>query len=531
MLDLSSAEAVAAVLGAVGAGLANEAGKAAWESAGGLVRRIVGHEVRAPRDRDELSGVAQLVHDAVRQDPGLATAWTAFARSAPRPGDADLRPVLRASTRFFTDRESERKALSREASRRADGRPRVAVLHGPQGIGTSALALHWGCAELRRFPDGQLYADLRGAGPAAGADPSAVLGSLLGQLGVPAAEVPPTREDREALLRACTTDRRLLIVLDHARSAAQILPVLTSAPGVFVIVTARHPLPGLDAVGIPLRALSDKDARRLLAEVTKAGNVTLDRAALPAVLERCAGSPFALRAAAARLTARHWQQDGQPSGDAARTAVADGIRALRPDAARALRLLAQRDWPAIDAPMAGAVLGIDGDGRRTRPGRAGRRPPRGERDQRHVLGQTPGPGVRGDAGTQRGGPRSGRGGRPRGGAVVCLLRRTGEQGGPTARMAAGRTAAACTGRGTVYRCRRGADRAARQLGTLLQAIAAAEELGDADAVFRLNQALWPLQLKMGCHDELLPALDAGVRVTRSWDPTPGRPRVCRPCSA
>ncbi|MFE9407837.1 tetratricopeptide repeat protein [Streptomyces sp. NPDC006704] len=518
MLDLSSAEAVAAVLGAVGAGLANEAGKAAWESAGGLVRRIVGHEVRAPRDRDELTGVAQLVHDAVRQDPGLARAWTAFARSAPRPGDADLRPVLRASTRFFTDRESERKALSREASRRPDGRPRVAVLHGPQGIGTSALALHWGCAELRRFPDGQLYADLRGAGPAAGVDPSAVLGSLLGQLGVPAAEVPPTREDREALLRACTTDRRLLIVLDHARSAAQILPVLTSAPGVFVIVTARHPLPGLDAVGIPLRALSDKDARRLLAEITKAGNVTLDRATLPAVLERCAGSPFALRAAAARLTARHWQQDGQPSGEPARTAVADGIRALRPDAARALRLLAQRDWPAIDASLTAAVLGIE----ETAAG--------GILDElaagRLVESATNGtywirPLVREYAATQ--------GLSEEGPAAVeeavrsavrwCVsfaepaskaaLRQGWRLGEPQQPAPAG---ARYSDPGEALTALRDT------LGTLLQAIATAEELGDADAVFRLNQALWPLQLKMGCHDQLLPALDAGVRVTRAQAP-------------
>ncbi|MFG2717754.1 tetratricopeptide repeat protein [Streptomyces sp. NPDC048416] len=518
MLDVTSTAAVAAVLGAVGSGLANEAGKAAWESAGGLVRRIVGHEVRAPRGRDELDGVAQQVHDAVRQDPALARAWTAFARSAPRPGQAGQRPALRASTRFFTDRERERKSLSREASRPADGRPRVAVLHGPQGIGTSALALHWGCAELRRFPDGQAYADLRGAGPAAGADPATVLRLLLRQLGVASGDVPPGRDDREALLRATVADRRLLIVLDHARSAAQILPVLTSAPGVFVIVTARHPPAGLDAVGIPVGPLADKDARRLLAEVAKAGSVTLDRAALPTVLARCGGSPFALRAAAARLTARHWRQEGGSGGDAARTAVADAIRALAPDAARALRLLAQRDWPAIDTPLTAALLGLD------------------ESAAERILDElaagcllesaTNGtyairPLVREYAATE--------GLREDGLAAVEEAVREAVRWCVFFAEAASRAALRQSWRlgeaeqpepaGTRHADAGQALTALHDaLGNLLQAIVAAEELNDMDAVFRLNQALWPVQLKMGCHDQLLPALTAGVRITRAQAP-------------
>uniref|UniRef100_A0AAU2UYN9 Tetratricopeptide repeat protein n=1 Tax=Streptomyces sp. NBC_00003 TaxID=2903608 RepID=A0AAU2UYN9_9ACTN len=526
MLDPTSAAAVAAVLGAVGSGLANEAGKAAWESAGGLVRRIVGREVLAPRGRDELDGVARQVHDALRQDPALARAWTAFARSAPRPGHPNEVPALHASTRFFTDRDSERKALSREASRKADGRPRIAVLHGPQGIGTSALAIHWGCAELRRFPDGQLYADLRGSGTgsAQGADPSTVLRLLLQQLGFPAAEIPPGADDRQALLRACTADRRMLIVLDHARSAAQILPVLTSAPGVFVIVAARHPLPGLDAVGIPVGPLADKDARRLLAEVARAGNVALEQAALPAVLARCAGSPFALRAAAARLTAQHWRQEGDPGGDAARTAVADGMRDLGPDAARALRLLAQRGWPAIGAPMAAATLGLDEptaehilgeladnrllesavNGTYSINGRYWIRPLIREYAATEALRED------GLAAAEEAVRRAVRWcvtfAEPASKAALSQGWRLGDPEQPTP------SGVRYTDAGEALKALHG------ELGNLLQAVGAAEELGDMDAVFRLNQALWPVQLKMGCHDELLPALRAGVRVTGAHAP-------------
>ncbi|MFE0681571.1 tetratricopeptide repeat protein [Streptomyces sp. NPDC058961] len=528
MLDPTSTAAIAAVLGAVGSGLANEAGKAAWESAGGLVRRIVGREVRAPRGHAELDGIAQQVHDAVRHDPALARAWTAFARSAPSPGRPGRVPALGASTRFFTDRDGERKALSREASRKADGRPRIAVLHGPQGIGTSALAIHWGCAEARRFPDGQLYADLRGtgtdAGGVGGTDPSTVLRLLLQQLGIPAAEIPPGHDDRQALLRACTAERRMLIVLDHARSAAQILPVLTSTPGVFVVVAARHPLPGLDAVGIPVGPLADKDARRLLAEVARAGNVPLDRAALPAVLARCAGSPFALRAAAARLTAQHWRQEGRPAADAARTAVADGIHALAPDAARALRLLAQRDWPAVGAPLAAATLGLD----ETSAERV-----LAELAAAHLMESAPS-GTSGHGGTYWIRPLI------REYAATEALREDGlaaaEQAvrdavrwcvdfaEPASRAALsqgwrlGEADRPASG-GTRYTDAGGALTALRdELGNLLQAVCAAEELGDTDAVFRLNQALWPVQLKMGCHDELLPALRAGVRATEARDP-------------
>ncbi len=533
MLDPTSTAAVGAVLGAIGAGLANEAGKAAWESAGGLVRRIVGHEVRAPRGRDELNGIAQQVHDAVRHDPALARAWTAFARSAPRPGHPTRVPALHASTRFFTDRDAERKALDKEAFRTADGRPRIALLHGPHGIGTSALALHWGCTQARRFPDGQLYADLRGTGTGAtpGADPATVLRLLLRELGIAAADIPPATEDRQALLRDCTADRKMLIVLDHARSAAQIQPVLTSAPDVFVIVAARHPLPGLDAVGIPVGPLADKDARRLLAQVAKAGNVTLDRAALPAVVARCAGSPFALRAAAARITERHWRQERQPADDAARTAVADGIRALTPDTARALRLLAQRDWPAIQAPLAAATLDLD----ETTAERL-----LTELAAVQLLESAPSRGTDGN-----GGPRTAGGAyriRPliREYAATEALREDGIAATqdavrravrwcvtfaePASRAALshgwrlGDTQPPAPG-GVPYTNAGEALGALRaELGNLLQAVGAAEELSDPDAVFRLNQALWPVQLKMGCHDELLPALRAGVRATEARDP-------------
>jgi hypothetical protein len=92
-----------------------------------------------------------------------------------------------------------------------------------------------------RFPDGQLYADLRAFGP------EPVLATLLRQLGLPDEDIPPSVADGAVLFRRSPADRRALVVLDHARSAAQVQPLPAPAPDVVTLVVARHPLLGLDA--------------------------------------------------------------------------------------------------------------------------------------------------------------------------------------------------------------------------------------------------------------------------------------------
>ena len=163
MVDPVSLGAIGAVLGAVGSGMANEAGKWAWESAGGLVRRIAGGEVTAPTTPGQLDDVARLVHERVQRDPQLAQAWVRFAAGvrAPGIGSGLHRPCLPTALHFFTDRQKALKTLDKEAARAFAGRPRLALLHGPEGIGTSTLAIHWRWRQTARFPDGQLYADLR----------------------------------------------------------------------------------------------------------------------------------------------------------------------------------------------------------------------------------------------------------------------------------------------------------------------------------------------------------------------------------
>ncbi|MES9506549.1 hypothetical protein ABWJ92_09025 [Streptomyces sp. NPDC000609] len=125
-----------------------------------------------------------------------------------------------------------------------------------------------------------------------------MLRALLRQLRLPDEEMPTGTDELGVFFRDRVADRGLLMVLDHAYSAGQVRPLLTPAPGVFTILVARTPFPGIDAVRVPVGPLSDRDAVRLLTAITDKSTVAAARATPPSLLQRCGGSPYALRAAA-----------------------------------------------------------------------------------------------------------------------------------------------------------------------------------------------------------------------------------------
>ncbi|MFI5879982.1 tetratricopeptide repeat protein [Streptomyces sp. NPDC051554] len=511
-MDLLSTGAIGAVFGAVGSGMAGEAGKLAWESAGGMVRRLVGREVTAPATPDEVNAIARMVHDRVHSDPELALAWTRFARGVriPEPLTGPGRHCLPSAPRSFTDRQDALKLLDKEATRAFDGRPRLALLHGPEGIGTSTLAFHWGARQVARFPDGQLYADLRALGP------EPVLATLLRQLGLPDEDIPPSTADRAALFRRSLTDRRALVVLDHARSAAQVQPLLAPAPDVVTLVVARNPLIGLDALRIPVGPLGRRDAKRLLTELVGKPAVSAARATLPAVLDRCAGSPYALRAAAPRLTEPPLPPEASAGSenDPVSSAVEDSYRLLAPDAARLYRLTGLYDWPALDAAAAARAADIDeAEAARLLDELAGALLIELTDDARYRYR----PAVRAHAARTAAAVD---------GIAACsaAVSRTVE-GYLHLALAAAQTAlpeswrVPSTPTPLSYESRgAGVAALAAEASNLVQAVHAAEEFGDWDTVVLLGQALWPLQLKAGHHDILLPALQAGVRTADSHFP-------------
>ncbi len=184
----------------------------------------------------------------------------------------------------------------------------VAVVTGTAGVGKSTLTLHWAHQVADRYPDGQLYANLHGFDPNPEAtEPSDVLGGFLVALGEPARDLPADPETLAALYRSRTAGRRLLLVLDNARDADQVTPLLPAGGTTAVVVTSRDRLTGLIAAGavaIPLDLLDPDDAAELLAERLSPGRVATEPDAVTEIVTRCARLPLALSLVAAHLAAR-----------------------------------------------------------------------------------------------------------------------------------------------------------------------------------------------------------------------------------
>ncbi|UQI46001.1 NB-ARC domain-containing protein [Streptomyces sp. HU2014] len=216
-------------------------------------------------------------------------------------GAADLLPRV---PRGFHGRARELAALSRAAA----GEGPVCLVTGPAGVGKTALVLQWAHHGRAGFPDGRLYADLRGFGDTGEPAPVEVLREFLLALGVAQRRIPESANGAAALFRSLAADRRLLVVLDNARDSEQVRPLLPGGPRCVTVVTSRHRLPGLivtDAARpVPVDVLTPEDGTALLAGVLGEERVRAEPVAARRLAELCDGLPLALRVAAARLAQR-----------------------------------------------------------------------------------------------------------------------------------------------------------------------------------------------------------------------------------
>nr|WP_277355408.1 BTAD domain-containing putative transcriptional regulator [Streptomyces telluris] len=179
----------------------------------------------------------------------------------------------------------------------------VAVITGMGGVGKTTLALRAAHAVAGAYPDGQLYANLRGP-DGTPCDPAAILTGFLTALGVPHERFPVSLADRTALFRTMLAQRAVLVVLDNATSVAQVEPLLPGAARCAALVTARA-LAAMPAVlTVPLTGLGPDDAVELIGKVAGARRIEEERDAVAALAAACGYLPLALRAAGARLAAR-----------------------------------------------------------------------------------------------------------------------------------------------------------------------------------------------------------------------------------
>jgi len=320
--------------------------------------------------------LARLHQQVLEADAGLAAPSPRDDRTRPRSSSRPARgPTvprqLPAPSGSFAGRTGELAELSRIMLPAPPGPPAVpiTVIAGIGGIGKTSLALRWAHDNMDQFPDGQLYVNLRGYDPSGEPvkTPTAVRG-LLDALGVDPARIPVDADAQAALYRSVLGGRRVLVVLDDARDAGSVIPLLPGV-GSAVVVTSRHQLVGLvsahGARPLFLGVLSDTEARQLLVNVVGAARTAAEPEAVTLLLRHCAGLPLALGIIAARaatdparplaaladeVTEISTRLDAFDPGDLAvslRAVLALSVDALSPDAARVFRLLGLAPGPDI----------------------------------------------------------------------------------------------------------------------------------------------------------------------------------------
>ncbi|MCO1579162.1 AfsR/SARP family transcriptional regulator [Crossiella sp. SN42] len=257
------------------------------------------------------------------------------------------------------------------------GRAERAVVHGTPGVGKTTFAVRWAHRVAARFPDGQLYVDLRGFEPEGVAvEPREAVWGLLDALAVPT----QFRPDRlTALYRSVLADRRCLILLGNARDTAQVLPLLPGNPNCFVLVTSRVELSGLVAAAgahaVALDILSEEEATGFLARRLGRARVEAEPEAVREIIAACAGCrwpwpwsvraayrpAFSLAAVAEELDSARGGLDAFTGADSrtdVRSVLSWSYRALSAPAAQLFRLLSFHPATSVDLRAAASLAGL-----------------------------------------------------------------------------------------------------------------------------------------------------------------------------
>jgi len=371
--------------------------------------RSVDHESADARTERAGTGWESETADRGRESE---TAGRGRESETAEPFDADHRmslvvppAQLPAKLPSFTGRLDE---LARFRGRLPDNSASTVVISaigGMAGVGKTALAVHWAHQVADRFPDGQLYVDLRGFHPSGTVmSPAEAIRSFLDALGVPAQRVPAGLDAQSALYRSLLARRRVLILLDNARDTEHVRPLLPGAPGCLVVVTSRHQLYGLvaaeGAYSLTLDVLGEDDALRFLSDRLGPDRIARDPGAARAIAAACGGLPLALAVVCARaainpafplaaIAEELAESDGSlhafsgeaPAADA-RSAFSWSYRLLSPEAARVFRLFALHPGADCSVAAAASLAGLR---------RAEVRPLLAELSRAHLVSET-GPG-------------------------------------------------------------------------------------------------------------------------------------------
>jgi tetratricopeptide (TPR) repeat protein/transcriptional regulator with XRE-family HTH domain len=354
----------------------SDAGRANFMACAGRRRRTPGEIGRDQSDR---------LADQ-NAEPGAMEAAPSAPGDHSSPGAGSGWPVPRQlppGVPHFIGRKAELDVLTSlpDALGGSDGAGTVVIsaIGGTAGVGKTALAVNWARRAAPRFPDGQLYLNLRGFGPSAPVPPAEAVSGFLTALGMPPERWPAGFDAQVGLYQSLAAGRRLLIVLDNARDADQVRPLLPGSSGCLVLVTSRASLAGLavshGAHLLTLDVLSENEARQLLVRRIGGERATAEPGAVRELIGLCAGLPLALAIVAARARARpgftladlaaelrdeSGRLDALDAGDpvsSVRAVISWSYQCLSQPAARMFRVLGLHPGPDVTGQAAASAAG------------------------------------------------------------------------------------------------------------------------------------------------------------------------------
>jgi tetratricopeptide (TPR) repeat protein len=329
---------------------------------------------------DRLLQILGATDDELHQLSTLRDDW-ARGKRADRAGkatsavpDEPARPRQLPIAIHCVGRETELARLDTILDEHPQHTPCIVAIDGTAGVGKTTLATTWAHRVSSRYPDGQLYVDLRGYGPEAPVDSDQILHGLLEAFGVPPRSIPVDPAAKAAVYRTVVADQRLLFFLDNARSAAQIRPLLPTGARCLVVLTTRNKLEGLSvregAHSLTVDVLSTLASLELLGLRLGTARLAREPGAARDIVELCCRLPLALGIAAARLTRigltleayaarlRTYRLDALGSNDPdidLRTSFHASFALLPHDGAHLFRLLGAFSGPDIDVSASAAL--------------------------------------------------------------------------------------------------------------------------------------------------------------------------------
>jgi transcriptional regulator with XRE-family HTH domain/tetratricopeptide (TPR) repeat protein len=349
----------------------------------GSIRRVATALGLSQAEADEL-----ITHYR-RLGPGGRDDGTAVAPPEQEPGGTGttrgLVPrQLPAAITNFAGRRAALEALSELMTEGGETHPGtvIALVTGMAGVGKTALALQFAHQAATRFPDGQLYVNLRGFNPGrAPTTPAEAIRSFLDALGVAPELVPASLDSQAGLYRSLLADKKMLVVLDNARDEQQVWPLIPASPASLVLVTSRRQLTGLAAAYgarlLSLDVLSEDESRQMLTARIGTARVTAEPDAVAQIAGLCGFLPLALAVAAARtatsprlplavlaaeLRDAAGPLDALDAGETAasvRAVFSSSYHQLRAGPGRMFRLLGVHPGPDITIPAAASLAGTD----------------------------------------------------------------------------------------------------------------------------------------------------------------------------